>query len=804
MKLMLKIFAGLLAMLLLALMGLGTWYLNHKLPVRSGTLELQGLSAPVDVRFDTRGVPHIRARNQLDMYRALGYVHAQDRLFQMEMVRRLAKGELAEILGPKLVPTDTLFRTLGIAAHAKAVAAALDMRTPANQALLAYLDGINQYQDNNRSPIEFDILRIPHQPFTPEDTIAVAGYLAYSFAAAFNTEPVMTYIRDKLGPDYLRIFDIDVAAPSAPGSPADSPPAQQLSLHDSDWKSLGRIAQLSQSASALANLPLLEGSNAWAISGKRTASGKPLLAGDPHIGFSVPSVWYEAHLSAPDFELYGHFQALSPFALLGHNMDFGWSLTMFQNNDIDLVAEKVNPANPQQVWDHDHWVGLQTRTEKILVKDDAPVLLQLRESPHGPIVNDAFRDSLGTGTPIAMWWAFLQTENPSVQAFYELNRADTLDKARDAARKIHAPGLNVVWANAQGDIAWWAAAKIPQRPEGVNPSFILDAAKGEAEKPGFYAFSFNPQEENPARGYVVSANAEPHTGVPVAGFYNIPDRLQRLDEALSDPDTHWDTDAAEKLQLDTRTGYANRVLENLLPILQSVVTDPNDKAFLEPLEKWDGSYNTDSIAATLFTQMLYELCKATMADKLGPVQFHNLLKTRALEAAIPRLLADPQSPWWKTAADTAQGGHFEVVRLAWSKTLQHLQSLYGTRLLDWRWGAAHTLTHAHPLGKQWPLDKLFNVGPFSVPGGREVPNNLAFPIGPAPWAVTYGPSTRRVIDFADASQSVGINPVGQSGVRFDKHYADQAELYAEGKYVRQYLSEDDIQAHTESRLRFKP
>jgi penicillin G amidase len=793
MKLMAKLLGALLALVILAAAGLSGWYLYQKQPVRSGTLALSGLTAAVDVRYDERGVPHIRAQNQNDLYRALGYVHAQHRLFQMEMVRRLAKGELADILGPKLLDTDKLFRTLGIRERAKTMAATLDPNAPAGQALLAYLDGVNQYQDHNRLPIEFDVLGIPPHPFTVEDSAAVAGYLAYSFAAAFRTEPVLTAVRDKLGPDYLRVFDLEwhpegVVKPFA----AMSNPYENA---------LNRVAQVSQEAMELAGVPLLEGSNAWAITGKRTASGKPLLAGDPHIAFSAPAVWFEAHLQAPDFELYGHFQALNASALLGHNMDFGWSLTMFQNDDLDLIAEKVNPANPQQVWYRNQWINLQSRTETITVKGQPPVTLTLRRSPHGPIITDAFADSLD-GAPVSMWWAFLETENPIFDAFYELNRADTLNKARNAASKIHAPGLNIVWANAKGDIGWWAAAKIPLRPEGVNPAFILDAGKGEAEKPGYYAFNYNPQEENPTRGYIMSANHQPQpsSGVPVFGYYNLPDRARRLDASLSDPKVRWDTAQAQALQLATDNGYARRVLQSLLPTMQAVVTDSNEKAFMEPMEKWDGDYTRDSVAATLFTQMVYELSKAAMEDELGTVQFNNLLRTRALEAAIPRLVADPQSPWWDNVNTPAKEGHFETVRIAWSNTLKHLQGLYGTSLLDWTWGHAHTLTHGHPLGMQKPLNLLFNVGPFDVPGGRETPNNLSGPIGPAPWAVTYGPSTRRVIDFADASQSQGINPVGQSGVLFDKHYADQADRYIQGVYAPQRLRDDDIQAHTKSHL----
>ena len=796
MKRILKYLAlGLLA-LIAALAAAGAWYVNTKQPVRSGSVPLSHLQAPVSVHYDERGVPHIRAENESDLYRALGYVHAQDRLFQMEMVRRLSKGELAEILGPKLLDTDKLFRTLGIRARAEEYVAKMDMASPASKALMAYLDGINQYQASHKAPMEFDILGIPKRPFTPQDTIAVSGYLAYSFAAAFRTEPAMTHIRDKLGAQYLKAFDIDWHPEGV---------IAQNTLQSADWQNLNQLAKISQDAMEMAGVPMFEGSNAWAISGKRTASGKPLLAGDPHIAYSAPAVWYEAHLSAPGFELYGHYQALNPVALLGHNAQFGWSLTMFQNDDVDLIAEKSNPANPNQVWVKDQWVDLQSRVETINVKGAAPVQLTLRRSPHGPIITDAFKESLGA-TPIAMWWAFLETDNPVLDAFYQLNRADTREKARDAASKIHAPGLNVVWANAAGNIGWWAAAKLPIRPEGVNPTFILDASKGEAEKLGFYQFAFNPQEENPPRGYISSANHQPTpaSGVPVAGYYNLPDRARRLEAVLSDPEKKWDTEAARQLQLDVRNGYGPRILKDLLPVMQAVVTDANDKAFMEPMEKWDGNYARDSIGATLFSQMLFEVAKAAMADEMGEVQFANLLRTRALDSALPLLMADGNSPWWDNVNTPQKENRFETVRVAWKNTLAHLQGLYGTTLLDWTWGKSHTLTHGHPLGMQKPLNLLFNVGPFAVPGGRETPNNLSGTIGPAPWAVSYGPSTRRVIDFADASKAVGINPVGQSGVLFDAHYADQAERFVAGTSVPQYLSEADVRAHTESTLTLQP
>ncbi|MDE2429877.1 MAG: penicillin acylase family protein, partial [Burkholderiales bacterium] len=734
--------------------GTGAWYFYGKHVQRDGEIVLSHLTSPVTVRYDERGVPHIQAGNESDMYRALGYVHAQDRLFQMEMVRRLARGELAEILGPKLVDLDRLFRTLNLRAHAEAYVQKMDKHAASSLALDAYLDGINQYQATHKAPFEFDLLGIPKRPFTAVDTVAVSGYMAYSFAAAFRTEPALTYIRDKLGADYLRIFDLEWHP--------DGVLNRSPQLGQSDWNKLSLIANASQQAIQDAGLPQMEGSNAWAVSGQHTSSGKPLLAGDPHIAFSAPAVWYEAHLSAPGFELYGHHQVLNPMALLGHNQQFGWSLTMFQNDDIDLIAEKLNPQNPNQVWYHGKWVDLQSREEIIKVKGAAPVRLILRHSPHGPIITDAFKDNFGD-TPVALWWTFLETENPVLQAFYELNRADTLAKARSAASKIDAPGLNIVWANAHGDIGWWAAAKLPVRPPGVNPAFILDGSSEQADKLGFTPFSDNPHEENPARGYIVSANHQPQSaaGLQIPGYYNLHDRAQRLDTLLGQLGKQWNLKNTQAVQLDVRTAYSGRVLNVLLPVLKDVVTKDNEKRLLEQLAKWDGDYKMGSIAPTLFSQLLYQITYDAMADEMGAVQFSNLLRTRALDEAIPRLLADASSPWWDVKNTPEVETRRDVIAKAWSDSLAHLQKVFGDDSSKWTWGRAHTLTHKHPLSQQKPLDKLFNIGPFSVPGGREVPDNLSEPIGPAPWDVVYGPSTRRVIDFADPDHSVGINPVGQ-------------------------------------------
>jgi len=290
----------------------------------------------------------------------------------------------------------------------------------------------------------------------------------------------------------------------------------------------------------------------------------------------------------------------------------------------------------------------------------------------------------------------------------------------------------------------------------------------------------------------------------VAGYYNLADRAQRLDERLRDDSVRWNSNTAQTLQLDTRTGYGPRVLAPLLPILNSVITVPVERAILKSLADWDGSYELSSITPTVFNQLLYELTRAAFADELGEVQFNNLLGTRALDTALPRLMADADSPWWDNITTPVHEGRADTVKVAWRATIDHLQKTLGKEVTDWGWGHAHSLTHSHPLAAQKPLNWLFNVGPFPAPGGHEVPNNLSSPLGPAPWAVSYGPSTRRVIDFGAPGQSVGINPVGQSGVLFDAHYSDQAPIFVAGGYLAQHLSQADVAAHTRSTLTLSP
>ncbi len=773
-------------------------YLNAKQPRRSGELKLPGLEQAVTVHYDKWAIPHIYAGNERDAYRALGYIHAQERLFHMEILRRLAKGQLAEILGPKLVSTDTLFRTLRLKQFGQEFIRRQDLNAPGWVAAQAYLDGLNYFQETGPTPIEFEILGIPKTPYTLGDTVSLAGYMAFSFAQGFKTDPTLTFVRDRLGTNYLTDLGFELAGQSP------------LELQAGTQASLGALAGLvADIETQYAPVGFFEGSNAWVVSGRKTKSGKPVFAGDPHIAFSCPSVWYEAHLVTPGFELYGHYLSGNPFALLGSNRKIAWTLTMFQNDDVDFFREKVNPENPNQVWSAGKWVDLQVENETIKVKGQADVLLKVRRSQHGPIVNDALKGLQHEKEPVAVWWAFHDHSNAIADSLYSLAHAKDAFEAGAAVRGLKAPGLNFVLADAKGNIGWWAAGAVPIRPAHVNPNFVLDGTSGRDDFKGIYAFEHNPQMINPAGGIIVSANHQPQdfgSGV-VPGYYNLDNRARRIDHLLAAKEDGWTAADMQAIQLDTRSNYSLKVRDEaarVLSALDAVKADRLSSRAFELFRQWDGDYRLQSVGPTIFHTLHYNLAEMIYRDELGEDFFKAFLRTRLPDRSLEKIVGRPASPWWDNSKTDRIETRGDILRAAWQATVGHLHDVAGADPDSWHWSKVHTVEYVHAIGRKKPLDKIFNIGPFPVEGSRDVPNYLGFRLSPAPHRVRVGPSTRRIIDFAEPENALGINPTGQAGYFFNDNYADQARLYVDGRYRRQLIDRDEIEAARTSTLVLNP
>ncbi|MEQ9165834.1 MAG: penicillin acylase family protein, partial [Fulvivirga sp.] len=409
MKVLKRIIIALLALVLLVAVG-GYIYLQTLKPSYSGEFNLNNLNEVVEVKYDTYGIPHIEANNVEDAYRALGYVHAQDRLWQMELMRRIAPGRLSEMFGADLTETDKFFKTVGIHRVAQKEAARFDdiANEELKSAVKAYIDGINQFMDNGPTPIEFVLLGLEKQHYTIEDIYNVMGYIAFSFAEAQKSDPIVTQIYKNLGEEYM--LDLDII------------PTGKTEMIKNHPRSAVLDSLTAKVNSVMNNLPAPAwlGSNSWVVSPEKSATGGVIFANDPHMGFSQPGVWYEAHIKTPTFERYGYHAALIPFALLLHNRNYAIGLTMFENDDIDFYQEKNNPENENQYLYNDSWETYKTRQETVNVKDGESIGLTVKETGHGPVMNEVV-GALPADHPITMWWVYTQLENESMTALYELN-----------------------------------------------------------------------------------------------------------------------------------------------------------------------------------------------------------------------------------------------------------------------------------------------------------------------------------------------------------------------------------------------
>jgi penicillin amidase len=808
MRLLKRFLLALLALVVLAVL-VGWLWLRGRVPDPNGTVQLPGQRDSVEVLYDGYGVPHIYAQSEADLFYAFGYVHARDRLFQMELLRRLADGRLAEVFGPAALPSDRFFRTLSLRHHAQRTLDSVYRKTPAApfvRAAEAYVRGINAFIERGETPLEFTLAGIHKTPITLEDCEIIQGYLAFGFAEAFRSDAYFTAILEKLGPDYLADFNADW--------PADEPmiPVQRNEAQTTAAQTLTRLANHLTRLQRTLPAPPFVGSNGWVISGKKTKSGKPILSNDTHIGFAQPAVWYEAHLVCPGFNFYGNFLAGTPFGALGHNESGGWGLTMFENDDVDFYREKPNPQNPNQVWFRDHWEDLHTRTETIHVKDSADVTLPVRESRHGILIQDvenSLRQTGLTAQPIALWWTFLKFPNRAGEAFYELAHATTAAQAGTAVAKLHAPGLNVMWADASGNIAWWAAAKLPIRPPHVRPYLLLDGSTGADDPTGWRPFSQNPQSLNPQRGVLFSANNQPSdmgTGL-VPGYYMAGDRARRIEQLLFTEKKDWTPDAVRRVVNDVTNPQFPLLLKELLPLIRPGLDPQNgtQARVYDALLAWDGSHELTSTEPTVFYRFLYHVGELALRDELGE-WLHPFFDHACFKRNMARWLRRDASPWWDNRATPARETRTQVLTEAFRRAVADLEKQLGPDPADWRWERVHTLTHQHPLALVGPvLARYLNVGPMPVPGGRETLNNLDFFIDSTGlYPVVYGPALRRVVDFADVAHGTSVLPTGQSGHRASPHYADQSDLFAQGKARPERMNRAEIERAATGRLVLKP
>lgn len=793
MKIVKKIVLVLISILILGAVVIAAYIFHHK-PTYEGEVALQSIQKETTVYFDDFGVPHIYAATNKDAMTALGYVHAQDRLWQMELLRRIAPGRLAEIFGNVALKNDQFFSGLGIEAASTKAITGLDKDSPSYQLTMAYLDGINDFLENGVTPIEFQLLGIKKEKFTINDVYNIYGYMSFSFAMAQKSDPLMTDIRNKYGIEYLKDLGLDSTFNTLQIKNAKEKPQEFTAISKA-------VALLLDNSP----IPPFVGSNSWVIAPKKTKNGKVIFANDPHIGFSQPGTWYEAHIVTPEMELYGCYLAGTPYPLLGHNREYAYGLTMFENDDIDLYQEENNPTNATQYKTPAGFNTYAVTTKIIKVKDSTDVVLKVKISRHGPIMNDLI-DGLDQKKPVAMSWIYTQQPLHILDAVYQLSHAKSKTDFKKGVALIAAPGLNVMYGDAKGNVAWWATGKLYKHKKGVNTNFVLDGVSGNDDITEFLDYSKNPSAENPQWGYVYSANnqPEPVDGFLYPGYYLPEDRAKRITQVL-DSKSNWDKEAVSKMIVDNTSLVSPNVARYLLETADQNDLSQNQLRAMSIMKKWQGTNNLQDVAPTIYNKWVYFYLKNTFEDELGAEGFTHFLQTHVMKQVVAKQISKKESLWWDNIkTKNKKETRTEIITKSFKEAVTSLEKQLGGSVESWTWDKVHLVEYQHPIGKIAAFRPLFNVGPFAVAGANEVINNQFYDYSDkSNYEIKGGPSTRRIIDFSDIENSWSVLPTGQSGNPFSAHYKDQAELYNLGKFRKMKMNKEEI-IQSSTKLIFKP
>lgn len=763
-------------LVLLGIVG-GYEVVKSRVPQMTGELSIQNLSAPVEIVRDQNGIPHITAKNNRDAFRALGFVMASERLFQMEVSRRLARGELAELFGEKALPSDKLFRNLGLRSESeKLIQKKLSDHSFDPQMLEevdAFYDGINQFIAKGPRPLEFVLLGIKPAPFSMVDGQSFIGLMGFSFGIAIMTEPLLTKLVTRLGADLVE--DLRNEKIPAGSSRVVSNEGQNESLISK--KVLGVIADLEN------GFPLFEGSNGWLLSGKRTKSGSPMLANDPHISFSHPGIWFEAHIKTPTYETYGHFLSLIPFPILSHNREKAWGLTMTLTDDMDIYRESIDEKTKSYLYKGEK-KPLKERVEVIKVKKSPDYKMTVYTTHHGPVLDHALSET-SQEKSLSLQWAFYNEDNDPFSAIFKMGRAKNMNEFKAAVSSGKAPGLNILYADKE-NIGWWMFGEVWKKRPGIKTDFILNGENGQDEILGTLSFEEKPHSENPKDGVIVSANTRPD-GYPknLRGDWQPDDRYKTIESLLSHKEK-WSPEETMELQT-LNINFENKLLLDALLSDTHFNSPTEEKAYqkyFEILKKWDLNSEIDAIAPSIYYTWTREIQKMLLRD-LTEDEREIFAKTPNGWIFFKRTVLERGSPWWKKYD---RGNLFKE---ALAQTVQNLEKKLGKNSDDWQWGKIHTLEFIHPIGRIKPLNHIFNLGPYPAPGASHEVNNQKFTSFKDEFLVKAGPSTRRIIDMSHPSSAWGILPAGNSGHILSPFYSNQVKMFLDGKYRSQLLDLDE-------------
>ncbi|HHW86632.1 MAG TPA: penicillin acylase family protein [Chloroflexi bacterium] len=779
-----------LALLILLPLG-GYFWLRTSLPLTNGTVRVSGVDGVIEIVRDADGVPHIFATTDHDAFYGLGYVHAQDRLWQMEMNRRIGAGRLSELLGEATLSIDKFQRTMGYYRAAQADLEVIEPRS--RQALDAYAAGVNQWlSEGHTLPPEFILLGATPAPWQPADSLVWQKMMSWDLGGNYDMELLNQQLAQALGPER--------AAQLLPDYPADGVNILVAAPLDAD--AAAALLEIDRALEVDFGRGGREsGSNNWVIAGSRTATGKPILADDPHLGTSIPSIWYLAEMQGDTLHAIGSTFPGLPAIVIGHNERVAWGVTNVGPDVQDLYVERINPANPNQYEVDGAWQDMTIFEEQIVIDGATePLHWAARRTRHGPLLSDVS----DVGFPLALQWTALQPGDTTLDAFLGLNYAGDWEDFTAALEKFVTPSQNFVYADVEGNIGYYAPGRIPIRVAGHDGRVPVPGWASEYEWQGFIPFAELPHAYNPPQGYIVTANNRvvdatyPYLlSTDWAPPYRA-ERIVELIEQMSSGGEQITVDDVAAIQAD----QVSTQVRALLPFLLSVpARDERQRQAIAQLQGFDGEMRRDSAAAAIYQAWMVHLERAIFEDDLRASLFE-AMSTRANPLFLTNVLHDPEqgaawcdnvlSPLVETCTETAQ--------VALDNALDDLSERMGDDMQSWRWERVHITQYPHnPFSQVSYLKWLFHR---TIPnGGDRYTVNVAPVNLEQPYNQTHSPGYRHIVDLSDITNSRFMITTGASGNVLSRHYDDLIRRHRDVEYLPMRFGREHVTGDT---LRLEP
>jgi penicillin amidase len=762
------------------------------IPQYKGELAISGLGSDVTVYRDERGMPHIYAANEHDLYFSTGFVMAQERLWFMDLIRRVTTGRLSEVMGEKLAETDKFLRCLEMTAKSRMLLSNEDTRVLT--CMQAYADGVNAYiaAAGKKLPPEFRILGYKPDPWKLEDIANIIGYMGWDLAKDNLASDIFYYrLSQKVGIEKVTQLIPDWNAVNSVAFP-------DFRLDEKLLKDARAFISSMDTLEAL-GIASFSGSNNWAVSGKRTETGKPVLSNDMHLSFGSPGIWMQVHQVIPGkLNVTGVAVPGEPFIVAGHNEKIAWGETNLMVDDIDLFAEKINPQNENQYFFNGEWKNMILKKEIINIKGGKQDSVIIKYTHRGPIIS-GFRDVKDAS--LSMRWSGYDSSD-ELRSVYLLNRAAGWDEFRSAINFFKSANQNFVYADVEGNIGLNTGAGIPVRKG--DGTIIRNGETDEFDWKGYVPFEQLPFSYNPANGYVSSANNKTVIeGYPyyISSDFALPYRINRIRQMLDEKET-FNIEDFKRMILDQYSDYAALLTPFILKLnSKKQELTPLEANALETLEGWDYDMNASLVAPSVFEFFRISFIYNLLADELGDL-YPQLFKTTR-DYYIYRIIKNGPDVWVDNINTPQIETLDDIILKSFRDCISSLSLQYGEDQSKWEWGSIHKITIEHPLGSVKILDRIFglNSATYGIGGSDHTVSVYSYGEG---FKVNHGASERHIFNTADWDESFTITPTGASGVPASEFYLSQTKAYLEGKFYKDAFSEKAVKASAKYTLVLKP